>query len=201
MVISPERLRMLEIIMKLSIDNASRALSKTLRTGAKIGLSKIYMADFNATTEKMNNDTREMTGIIVNFKGNLGCKMLFMLPLEGSIILTDYYLRQPVGTTKEFNDDTESVAQELGNILASHISNTLVSDFNAKLLPEPPQVHNDFAGIIFSSLVLEQGILCDQLLLIESIFEICKTEISCYLFLLPELASLEKLLDAIGVQK
>lgn len=201
MAISPERLRMLEVIMKLSIDNASRALSKTLRTGAKITLSKIYMVDFNEATEKMNTDTREMTGIIVNFKGNLGCKMLFMLPPEGSTILTDYYLRQPVGTTKEFNADTESVSQELGNILASHISNTLVSDFNAALLPEPPQVHNDYAGIIFSSLLLEQGIYCDQLLLVETIFEICKTEITCYLFLLPELASLGKLLDAIGERK
>ena len=201
MVISPERLRMLEVIMKLSIDNASRALSKTLRTGTKITLSKIYMADFNEATEKMNTDTREMTGIIVNFKGNFGCKMLFMLPLEGSTILTDYYLRLPVGTTKEFNTDTESVSQELGNILASHISNTLVSDFDATLLPEPPQVHNDYAGIIFSSLLLEQGIYSDQLLLVETIFEICKTEIICYLFLLPELASLGKLLDAIGERK
>jgi len=201
MNIAPERLRMLEIMMRLCIDNASRALSKSLRTGAKISLTKINLANFQEVTEKMNDDEREMTGIMVDFQGNVGCKLLFMLPIEGAKTLTDLYLRQPVGTTKEFGADTESVAQELGNILASYFSNTLVSDFNAALLPQPPQVHNDFAGVMFANLVLEQGICDDQLLLIETIFEICKTEVNCYLFILPEVASFEKLLDAIGANK
>ncbi len=160
----------------------------------------MYIADLSETTAKMNDDLREMTGVMVNFKGNVSCKLLFMLPLEGSLILTDLFLRQPAGTTKEYNEFTESVTQELGNILASHISNALVSDFNATLVPQPPHVHNDFAGVIFSNLVLEQGMMDDQLLLIETQFEICKTELDCYLFLVPEMTSFGKLLDNIGVK-
>ena len=199
MNITQDGLKVLEIMSRLSIDRASRALSKTLKTGAKISLSKVYIADLSETTAKMNDDLREMTGVMVDFKGNVICKLLFMLPLEGSLILTDLFLRQPAGTTKEYNEFTESVIQELGNILASHISNALVSDFNATLVPQPPHVHNDFAGVIFSNLVLEQGMLDDQLLLIETQFEICKTELDCYLFLVPEMTSFGKLLDNLGV--
>ncbi|MBW7897910.1 CheY-P phosphatase CheC [Candidatus Brocadiaceae bacterium B188] len=200
MNITQDRLKILEIMSSLSIDRASRALSKSLRTGARISLSKVSIADFGETTEKMNEDQREMISVMVNFKGNEGCKLLFMLPLEGSLILTDLFLRQRIGTSKECDVFTESAIQELGNILASHISNALVSDFNAQLIPQPPQVHNDYAGVIFTNLVLEQGTIDDKLLLIETIFEISGTELECYLFLVPEMNSFVKLLDSIGVK-
>ncbi len=199
MNITHDRLKALEIIARLSIDHASRALSKSLRTGAKISLSKLYIADFCEITEKMNDDLREMTGVLVNFKGNINCNLLFMLPLEDSLILTDLFLRQKIGTQKEYDDFTESTVQEVGNVIASHISNTLVSDFGATLLPQPPEVYNDYAGVIFSNLVMEQGSMYDKLLLLETIFEICNTKLRCYLFLLPELTTFEKLLDCIGV--
>ncbi|MFN3531889.1 MAG: hypothetical protein ACK41Q_05150 [Candidatus Brocadia sp.] len=199
MNITQDRLKILEIMSNLSIDRASRALSKSLRTGAKISLSKVFIADLSETTEKMNEDQREMISVMVNFKGNEGCKLLFMLPVEGSLILADLFLRQRIGTSKEFDVFTESAVQELGNILANHISNALVSDFNAKLIPQPPQVHNDYAGVIFSNLVLEQGMVDDKLLLIETIFEISGTKLECYLFLVPEMNSFAKLLDNIGV--
>lgn len=200
MNISQERLKILEIMSSLSIDRASRALSKSLRTSARISLSKVSIADLSKTTEKMNEDQREMTSVMVNFKGKEGCKFLFMLPLEGSLILTDLFLRQRIGTAKEFDVFAESSIQELGNILASHISNALVSDFNATLIPQPPRVHNDYAGVIFSNLVLEQGMVDDNLLLMETIFEISGTELECYLFLVPEMTSFAKLLDNIGVK-
>lgn len=200
MNITQDNMKVVEIMSRLSIDRASRALSKILRTGAMISLSKAYIADLSDTTEKMNDDLREMTGVMVDFKGNVGCKLLFMLPVTGSFILTDLFLRQPAGTTEEYNEFTESVIQELGNILASHISNALVSDFDATLVPQPPHVHNDYAGVMFSNLVLEQGMMDDKLLLLETKFEICNTELECYLFLVPEMTSFGKLLDNLGVK-
>lgn len=200
MNITQDRMKVIEIMSRLSIDRASRALSKTLKTGAMISLSNVYIADLSETTEKMNDDFREMTGVMVDFKGNIRCKLLFMLPVNGSFILTDLFLRQPAGTTKEYNEFTESVIQELGNILASHISNALVSDFDATLVPEPPHVHNDYAGVMFANLVMEQGMSDDKLLLMETKFVLSKNELECYLFLVPEMTSFVKLLDNIGVK-
>ncbi|MDR4507012.1 MAG: chemotaxis protein CheC [Candidatus Brocadiaceae bacterium] len=196
-----ERLNVMGIMMRMSIDRASRALSKSLRTGAKITLSRLYVSNFDETTEKMNDDVREMTSVMVDCVGNVGCKLLFMLPLEGSLIVTDLFLRQPKGTSKEYDIFTESAVQEIGNILASHICNALVSDFSAVVTPEPPVVHNDFAGIIFTNLVMEQGLKDDKILLLETTFEICGHELECYLFLVPEMTSFEKLLESIGVDR
>ena len=184
---------------RLSIDRASRALSKTLKTGAKITLSNIHITDLSGATEKMNEDTREMAGVMVDFSGNVACKLLFMLPLEGTLILTDLFLRQPLGTATEFNEASESTIQEVGNIIAAHICNALVSNFEATLVPLPPMVHNDYAGVLFSSLLMEQGMSEESFLLIDTSFKILKTELDCYLFLIPELKSFEKLIETLGV--
>lgn len=48
--------------------------------------------------------------------------------------------------------------------------------------------------------MLEQGMVDDNLLLMETIFEISGTELECYLFLVPEMTSFAKLLDNIGVK-
>jgi chemotaxis protein CheY-P-specific phosphatase CheC len=46
---------------------------------------------------------------------------------------------------------------------------------------------------------MEQAMMDDKLVLIDTKFEICKTELACYLFLVPDVASFDKLIDAIGV--
>lgn len=199
MNIDINHLKVFEVMTRLSIDRASRALSKTLKTGAKITLSNIFITDLSGATEKMNEDIREMSGVMVNFSGNVACKLLFMLPLDGTLILTDLFLRQPLGTATECNEASESAIQEVGNIIAAHICNSLVSNFDATLVPLPPIVHNDFAGVLFSSLLLEQGMNEESFLLINTSFKICKTELDCYLFLIPELKSFEKLIDTLGV--
>ena len=199
MNIDINHLKVFEVMTRLSIDRASRALSKTLKTGAKIALSNIYITDLSGATEKMNEDVREMAGVMVNFHGNVACKLLFMLPMEGTLILTDLFLRQPIGTAKEFDEASESAIQEVGNIIAAHICNALVSNFDATLVPLPPVVHNDYAGVLFSSLLMEQGMSEESFLLIDTSFKILKTELDCYLFLIPELKSFEKLIDTLGV--
>jgi chemotaxis protein CheC len=185
----------------LSIDHASRALSKSLKAGAKIEMETTSIADISTITEQMNDNPLEMSGVLVNLEGDVPLKLLFLVPLEGVFKLSDLFMRKPVGTTTEFDEFTESVIQEVGNILASSISNVLVSDFGVKSTLSSPTVLNDFAGTIFSMFVMEEGMLTDELLLIETRFEISRVELECYLFLLPHVDSLETMVERCGVCK
>ena len=194
MHITEDHLRVINIVFGLSIDHASRALSKTLKTGAKIEMLKTSVADISMLTEKMNDNPEEMSGALVNLEGDAPLKLLLLVPLNGVFKLTDLFMRKPIGTTTEFNEFTESVVQEVANILASCISNVMVSDFGAKASLSSPIVLNDFAGTIFSMFIMEEGINADEILLIETRFEISKNELECYLFLLPRVDSLETML-------
>ncbi|MFQ5962931.1 MAG: chemotaxis protein CheC [Candidatus Scalinduaceae bacterium] len=195
MQISEEHMKILNILVKIGIDNASRSFSKTIKKGALIQLISTKLVDISEITEEMNNDSREMVGAMLKLKGGFQGKLLFMIPLDGAMVLQDLYIGSPQGTSKEFDEYTEGTVQELGNILASSIGNSFAADFGTTLLPTPPQVVCDFAGTIFSLLVLEDAIYQDKILLIETIFKLHKTEIDCYFFLLPDINTLEDSLN------
>ena len=195
MQITKEHMKMLDIIVKISIDNASRAFSKTIKHGALIELARTELVDISEITEEMNNDSREMAGAMLQLNGVLKGKLLFMIPFDGALVLQDYYMCSPKGTSKKFDEYTEATVQEIGNILAGSIGNSLASDFGSTVLPTPPQVICDFAGTIFQSLILEEGIDHDTILLIEAKFKIYHTEIDCYFFLLLDIDTMEELLS------
>lgn len=195
MEISKEHLKILDFIIKIGMDNVSRVFSKTIKRGALIEFLSTKLVDIMEITEEMNNDLREMVGAIIQLKGEFQGKLLFMIPFDGALLLQDLYLGSPEGTSKEFNELTEGTVQEIGNVLASSISNTLASDFGSTLLPTPPRAVYDFAGTIFSTLVLEGETDHDKILLIETRFKLYNTEIDCYFFLLPDINTLEESLN------
>ena len=192
MQISKEQLKILDIIIKMSMDNASRRFSKTIKHAALIELVKTELVDISEITEEMNNDLREMVASMLRLEGSFSGKLLFMIPLDGALALQDFYMQQPPGTSKEFDEFTEGTVQEIGNILASSIGNSFAADLGSELLPTPPQVLCDFAGTIFTSLIFEDGMDADKILLTETKFSLHNTEIDCYFFLLPDVDSLKE---------
>ena len=195
MQISKEHLKILDIIIKIGMDNASRRFSKIIKRAALIELVKTELVDISEITEKMNSDLREMVAAMLRLEGSFSGKILFMIPLDGALVLQDLYIGQPPGTSKEFDEFTEGTVQEIGNILASSIGNSFASDLGSKLLPTPPQVVCDFAGTIFESLIFEEGMNNDKIFLTETKFNLHDTEIDCYFFLLPDIDSLTKSLN------
>ncbi len=195
MQISKEHLKILDIVVKMGMDNASRRFSTTIKRAALIELVKTELVDISEITEEMNNDLREMVASMLQLEGTFNGKLLFMIPLDGALTLQDFYIGQPQGTSKEYDELTEGTVQEIGNILASSIGNSFASDLGSQLLPTPPQVVCDFAGTIFTALIFEEGMDNDKILLTETKFNIHETEIDCYFFLLPEIGSLEKTLN------
>ncbi|KHE94181.1 MAG: hypothetical protein K8F52_01160 [Candidatus Scalindua rubra] len=195
MQISKEHLKILDIIVKISMDNASRSFSKTIKHAALIELVKTELMDISVITEEMNTDFREMVASILQLEGSLNGKLMFMIPLDGALILQDFYLQEEPGTAKEFDQLTEGTVQEIGNILASAIGNSFATSLGSMLLPTPPQVLCDFAGSIFEQFIFEECVDNDKILLTETKFRLNNTEIDCYFFLLPDLNTLEESLD------
>ncbi len=196
MQLSNKHLKILDIIVKIGIDKASQKFTKTIKHPALIELVKTSQIDISEITEEMNNDFREMVASMLRLEGSLNGKLLFMVPLEGALLLQDYYMQEPPGTAKEFDEFTEGTVQEIGNILASAIGNSFASDLGASLLPTSPQVLCGFGGTIFSMLIFEDGIDNDTILLTETKFKLHNTEIDCYFFLLPDTNTFKKTLKS-----
>lgn len=193
MKLTKKHINRLNVIVDMSVDRASRALSKTLRTAAIIKVTHTAIRDACDITEKLNEDDREMVASLLVLNGSGNGRVLFMVEKENAFILKDLYLGNPVGTTNEYDEYVQSVIQEIGNILSGSISNSLATDLGLTILPTPPLVTCDFAGAIFESMIMDDLFEDDELILMDTLFEIMHYHFNCYFFLLPGTKVIESL--------
>lgn len=185
------------LIAKLSIDKSSNAFSKIVKTGARIEMEKAYFAEIAAASARAYQEDSEVVGAFIDLQGDAPFKFLFYVNDKDSLILTDLILRKEIGTTKEFNLYAQSAVQEIGNILASAISNVFSADFDIAVKPTPPVVVHDFAGTVFEEYLLDVASEKNEVLFIESKFCVVANNIRCSMFLLPYPGS-EKVLTYIS---
>ncbi|MGR3317272.1 MAG: chemotaxis protein CheC [Candidatus Anammoxibacter sp.] len=193
MKLASNHVNRLTVIVDMCVDAASRTLSKSLRTAAIIKVTNTAVRDVCEVTEKLNEDEREMVASLLLLNGTGNGKVLFMVEKKDAYILKDLYLNNPVGTTKEYDACVESVIQEIGNILSGAISNSLAADLGLTILPTPPLVTCDFAGTIFSAMVMDDMMDGDEILLMDTLFEIMHYNLNCHIYLIPGTTIIEKL--------
>lgn len=176
-----------ELIIQLSIDRVSQLFSKFIKVGAKISLEKAYVTDLSEATARINAEDvqNEVIGSIVDVTGDAPFKFLFYAGAPTCLILTDLILQRKVGTSTEFDIYVHSAMQEIGNILASGVCSVFAADFNIRIKPTPPKVAHDFLGTIFQEFVMETAAESDQVLIVESRFNVVRHNLRCNMFILP----------------
>ena len=177
--------RAIRLVAELSIDKAAQSLSKMLKAGAAIEVKRVDMVDVTDISVELSREDHEVIGSFVDIQGDVPFKFLFYVDPQGAFRLTDMVLRKEQGTTKQCDELVLSTIHEIGNILASAVSNTFASDFQLDLKPSPPVVFNDFAATLFQELILEAAAEDNKIMIIDSKFEIKKMNLPCRIFVIP----------------
>ncbi len=187
----------IKLIAQLSIDRSSQVFSKLIKTGASITMENAYIADISNLTGRINENDEPVVGAFIDLVGDAPFKFLFYVRIEDSFILTDLMLRRSAGSTKSLDIYASSAVQEIGNIIASAISNVFSTDFQIGMKPTPPVVVSDYAGTIFQEYIMSAATQKNEILLIESKFQVLKNNVKCHLFILP-IGNSEKVLSYIA---
>ncbi len=179
--------RALKLVANLAIDKASQVLSKMVKAGARIDVENVALVDITEATEKiMRTEEGEVVGAFVDLIGDMPFKFLFYVDAQDSLTLTDLILRRELGTSKKFDLYVTSSVQELGNILASAVTNVFATDFQIKMRPSPPRVVHDYTSTVFGEYIMEAAADQNEILMIESQFKVVRMNIKCRMFLLPQ---------------
>lgn len=92
-----------------------------------------------------------------------------------------------------------SALREIGNILASSYLNAIVEMTGLPLEPCPPDVDIDVLGTLIERAVTQSAAPSDPTVLMRSVLEIESSEARFAFLFVPQLTSLDGLLDALGV--
>ncbi len=185
MNIETEVNRVLKLIAQLSVDHASRSLSKMLKTGARIELERADIVNVSEASARVNQEDYEVTGSLVDLDGDINFKFLFFTNAEHSATLAELILGKKRNSIENFDVYAHSAIQELSNILSSAVANVFSQDLGVNLTTSPPMSIHDYLGAIFAEYVVTVAGQKSEILMIESRFVVVQHDVKCHMFILP----------------
>ncbi|HZK85072.1 MAG TPA: chemotaxis protein CheC [Desulfosporosinus sp.] len=198
MEITQFQLDALREIGNIGSGNAATALSTLLQRRIDMSVPKVWAIPFEQIADIIGHlDTPQAT-IYVKVEGEAPGKAVFYFPVESAEVVVQALL----GTDKPMDVYTDEMAQsalkEVGNILVSSFLIALTQFSGIPLQPSVPALAVDMIGASLDAIFLEEGMLEDTVLFIDTqLTGIPKIE-GKFIFL-PDDGSLEKLLGAMGL--
>lgn len=186
----------LKEIGNIGSGNAVTALSNMLAKRIDMMVPKVRILEFNDVAEILGGEEEIVVGIYLDLNADIKGNIMFILDLDSALNLTNMLLDKE---DAELGDIAISALSEVGNILASSYVNSLSSLTGLKITVSVPSLAIDMAGAILSVPAIQFGLIADQVLFIETVFKEGKSSVYGNLFLLPDMASFEKILSKLGV--
>lgn len=194
MKLTDKHMKRLRVIIDMSVDCASKSLSGSLQTSSTIRVTDTSVRKVCDISEELNEDNREMVASLMEITGSGDGKALFAVEKEHAFLLRDLYLHEAAGTTDVYDECVASAMQELGNILSGSICNSIATDLGMTIVPTPPLVTCDYIGAMFSAMVMDSLFgEDDELILMDTVFELMKYDFKCYFFFIPGMKVVEKI--------
>lgn len=200
--LKPSQLRMLKIIFAKGAEDGSRTLSKWLRSGIRLVVDDVSQVPLLEATRLLGGDEEVVTACVMSLSGQLRGYLILAFGQESGLALVDMLLRREIGTTTEWGEMERSAALETANILGCAYLNSLRTHLpdlrqHSELIPSPPELLQDYGASLLESLLIQQAMVSDQVLLIRTEFTRDKTHLHWNLLLVPDLESLGEIAAAL----
>jgi chemotaxis protein CheC len=140
-----------------------------------------------------------VAAILMHMMGDLTGRALLLFPERAARTLCDFLLQRKPGTTQEFGVMEQSGLKEAGNILGSAYLNALSDFMGMMLVPSVPSLVIDLNGAVLTTTHVNFGHDRDYAFCVETSFRVegAAEPLGGHFLLLPDLASLRSIFDAI----
>ena len=191
--------RMIDILTEISnigSGNAVTALANMLSKKVSMTVPRVRIMEFKDVAEILGGEEELVVGIYLELKDDVAGNIMFILDKSSALNLTNMLLNRK---DHELDEIAISALSEVGNIISSSYVNSLSMLTGLKITVSVPSLAVDMAGAILSVPAIQFGLIADQVLFIETVFEEGENLVRGNLFLIPEMDSFEKILSKLGV--
>lgn len=186
-------------VANIGAGHAATALSQLTNRTIMISVPEVTVSRLEDVPEILGRADDVVAAVLMHMMGDLTGRTLVIFPETSARLLCDILLRRPMGTTAAFGDMEQSGLKEVGNILSSAYLNALSDFMGMMLVPSVPSLAIDLCGAVLTSTYLNFGYDRDYVFCVETefIFEDPQLKLHGHFLLLPDLASLRAIFDAI----
>ncbi len=198
--LKPEQLDALREVANIGAGHAATALSTMTGQGIMINVPTITIAHLDDVPHHVVENPEDAVAVVLlQMMGDLTGRSLLVFPEQTACRLAELMLQRPRGSSPSIALLEQSALKECGNILSGAYLNALADFMHLMLLPSPPILAVDMASAVLSSAFLQFGEGRDVVFCVESEFQMRDDgqALRGYFLLLPDIASLQKILQAI----
>lgn len=184
-------------VANIGAGHAATALSQMTNQRIMISVPRINVAPLEEVPELLGHPQDVVAAVLMHMLGDLTGRTLLLFPEAVGRRLCDILLRRPAGATTTYDALEQSCLKEAGNILAGAYMNALSDFMGMLLLPSVPSLVVDLCGAVLTTACLNFGHDRDFMLCVETAFNLDTEGLRGHFLLLPDLASLQAIFDAI----
>jgi chemotaxis protein CheC len=188
-------------VANIGAGHAATALSQMTNRTIMITVPQVKVKPLEDAGDMLGPPDQVVASVLMHMMGDLTGRAMLLFPEPAALILCDYLFRRERGTTTAFGEMEQSSLKEAGNILASAYLNALSDFMGMMLVPSVPSLVIDLSGAILTSAHLNFGHDREYALCVETSFrsEGSTESMAGHFLLLPDLASLQSIFDAIRI--
>jgi chemotaxis protein CheC len=200
--------RLLAAIFGRGAGDASEALSRWLGRPVKVTVSTVDQVDLAEASEVLGPSDSLVAACPMELSGLLTGQLILVFEDRSGLATVDLLIHQPIGTTTNWGELEQSAARETANIVGCAYLNSLAAHLPAlatdsghssgSLLPGPPGFRHEFAASLLQFALMDQAMLSDRLLIINTVFSTEEARLDWSLLFVPSGASLETLQASLG---
>jgi chemotaxis protein CheC len=188
-------------VANIGAGHAATALSQLTKRKIMISVPRISVTPIEEVPKLMGDADAPVAAVLMHMLGDLTGRTLLMFPEPDARLLCDLLNKWEIGTTTHFAELEQSSVKEAANILGGAYMNALADFMGMMLLPSVPSLVIDLAGAVLTTAYLDFGHDRDFVLCVQTDFKFQDVGqiLTGQFLLLPDLASLKAIFDAIRV--
>jgi chemotaxis protein CheC len=188
-------------VANIGAGHAATALSQLTKRTIMISVPEIAVTRIEDVPDLMGDADAAVAAVLMHMLGDLTGRTLLMLSADDARVLCDLLNKRKLGTTEQFDELEQSSIKEAANILGGAYMNALADFMGMMLLPSVPSLVIDLAGAVLTTAYLNFGHDRDFVLCVQTDFAFQDVEhtLTGQFLMLPDLASLKSIFDAIRV--
>ena len=190
----------LKEIANIGSGNAASSLSRMLDHQVNVSIPYIGIKGFNESTETLGGPEAVMVGTLLFLAADLQGMMMFLLPIEAACDLVNMLMFTDIKSSEEIDEVGFSAINEISNIMSASFVGALADMSELTIDISPPEATLDMLGSIMSVPSIYFAKMSDSLLLIQTEMEIAGKTTKTSVLLLPDMPSLSKLMESLGIE-
>lgn len=182
----------------IGCSHAATAVSQMVNEEVEITVPNIFVQELPQLKKSLRNisgEENKLVGVYLELTDQFLGSILFLFPYSSALVLSDLLMFQPVGTSTELTDMSQSAITEVGNVVVSAYTNALSSFLDTSIMLSPPHYSEQVPDMFLDEITEAIGKDTSHALVFDTKFKGKKNQFTSYFILLPSPQSLDILYD------